>query len=81
MQVLDSPRHRLTFLAAQGFQVPRLHCVEQRMVYSIYYMYTLVLPCIEEGRRLLNRDGSGRRTRDIIHIRRIDMDIYTKYIM
>ena len=54
--------------------------VEQRMVYSIYYMYTLVLPCIGEGRRLLRRDGSGRRTRDVIHIRHIDMGIYTEYI-
>ena len=50
------------------------------MVYSIYYMNTLVLPCIGEGRRLLDRDGSGRRTRDIIYIRCIDIGIYTKYI-
>ena len=55
--------------------------VEQRMVYSIYYMNTLVLPCVGERRRLLKRDGSGRRTRDVIHIRHIGMDIYTKYIM
>ena len=54
--------------------------VEQRMVYSIYYMITLVLPCIGEGRRLLVRDGSGRRTRDVIHFRRMGIGIYTKYI-
>ena len=54
--------------------------VEQRVVYSIYYMDTLVLPCIGERGRLLMRDGSGRRTRDVIHIRRMGIDIYTKYI-
>ena len=50
--------------------------VEQRMVYSIYYMYTLVLPCIGERRRLLIGDGSDRRTRDVIHIRRVSMQFY-----
>ena len=50
------------------------------MVYSIYYMNTLVLPCVRERRRLLELDGSGRRTRDVIIFRCIDMDIYTKYI-
>ena len=54
--------------------------VEQCMVYSIYYMNTLVLPCIGERRRLLMRDGSGRRTRDVIHIRCMGIGIYTKYI-
>ena len=57
-----------------------LGSVEQRMVYSIYYMYTLVLPCIGERRRLLIGDGSGRRTRDVNHIRCMGVGIYTKYI-
>ena len=57
-----------------------MHIVEQHMVYSIYYTDTLVLPCIGERRRLLMRDGSGRRTRDVIHIRRTGIGIYTKYI-
>ena len=52
-------------------------CVEQHMVYSIYYMGTLVLPCVGERRRLLKRDGSGRRTRDIIHIRCMGIGLYT----
>ena len=46
------------------------------MVYSIYYMNTLVLPCIGEGRRLLKRDGSGRRIRDVNHIRCMDISLY-----
>ena len=65
------------------FTDPRLNglvFVEQRMVYSIYYMDTLVLPCVGERRRLLIGDGSGRRTRDVIHIRCIGICLYIKYI-
>ena len=50
------------------------------MVYSIYYIGTLVLP-YRGGERTAVRDDCGMRTRDIIHIRHIGIGLYTKDIM
>ena len=55
-----------------GPRVYALVPVEQHVVYSIYYMNTLVLPYIGEERGLLDRDDCGLRTRDINHIRHME---------
>ena len=56
-------------------------CWAAHGIFYILHGYSSLTLYRGEEKAAFMRDGSGRRTRDVIHIRRMGIGIYTKYIM